>query len=299
MKVYIDGQYYDKENASISVFDHGLLYGDGVFEGIRIYNGKVFKLKEHVLRLYASAKAILLEIPLLPPQLLAAVEEVVRLNEKTEGYIRVVVTRGRGDLGLDPGKCPRATVIIIVDDIALYPAELYERGISVVTAASRRLAVDGLDPRIKSLNYLNNILAKIEAKQAGCLEAVLLNPQGFICECTADNIFIIKDEILYTPDTTRGALDGITRRTVLDLAEGLSIPCRVGAQSRYDLYTADECFITGSGAEVMPVTSADGRSIGSGKPGRLTLKLRDEFRRFVAGDGRGVENNARMIENTV
>jgi branched-chain amino acid aminotransferase len=278
MKIFIDGKYYEKEEACVSVYDHGLLYGDGVFEGIRIYGGRVFKLDEHITRLFASAKAILLDIPMPPERMRETVLEVVRLNKKNDGYIRVVVTRGRGDLGLDPAKCAKPTVIIIVDDIALYPAQMYERGIAVVTASSRRLAVDGLDPRIKSLNYLNNILAKIEAKQAGCLEAVLLNPQGYVSECTADNIFIIKEGVLYTPATIEGALDGITRETVLELAAGLSIACRVCALSRYDLYTADECFLTGSGAELMPVVSVDGRRIGRGTPGEFTLKLLAEFR---------------------
>jgi branched-chain amino acid aminotransferase len=278
MKIFIDGKYYEKEEACVSVYDHGLLYGDGVFEGIRIYGGRVFKLDEHITRLFASAKAILLDIPMPPERMRETVLEVVRLNNKNDGYIRVVVTRGRGDLGLDPAKCAKPTVIIIVDDIALYPAQMYERGIAVVTASSRRLAVDGLDPRIKSLNYLNNILAKIEAKQAGCLEAVLLNPQGYVSECTADNIFIIKEGVLYTPATIEGALDGITRETVLELAAGLSIACRVCALSRYDLYTADECFLTGSGAELMPVVSVDGRRIGRGTPGEFTLKLLAEFR---------------------
>jgi branched-chain amino acid aminotransferase len=278
MKIFIDGKYYEKEEACVSVYDHGLLYGDGVFEGIRIYGGRVFKLDEHITRLFASAKAILLDIPMPPERMRETVLEVVRLNKKNDGYIRVVVTRGRGDLGLDPAKCAKPTVIIIVDDIALYPAQMYERGIAVVTASSRRLAVDGLDPRIKSLNYLNNILAKIEAKQAGCLEAVLLNPQGYVSECTADNIFIIKEGVLYTPATIEGALDGITRETVLELAAGLSIACRVCVLSRYDLYTADECFLTGSGAELMPVVSVDGRRIGRGTPGEFTLKLLAEFR---------------------
>jgi branched-chain amino acid aminotransferase len=282
MKVYIDGNYYEKEQACVSVFDHGLLYGDGIFEGIRIYNGKVFKLKEHIVRLYQSAKAILLEIPLSIPEMQEKVEEVVRVNEKQDGYIRLIVTRGRGDLGLDPEKCPKASVIIIVADIALYPAAYYEKGMAVITAASRRLPVDGLDPRIKSLNYLNNIMAKIEAKQAGCLEAVMLNKEGFVAECTGDNIFIIKDGRLYTPTTYQGALDGITRATVLELAASLNVPCKTRNLSCYDLYNADECFLTGSGAEVMPVTTIDGRSIGDGKPGVLTLRLLKAFRQYIA-----------------
>jgi branched-chain amino acid aminotransferase len=283
MKVYIDGNYYEKQEACISVFDHGLLYGDGVFEGIRVYNGRVFKLKEHIVRLYQSAKAILLEIPMTMARMQEQVEEVVRVNKKRDGYIRLVVTRGKGDLGLDPAQCPKASVIIIVDDITLYPPEYYNKGIAIITSSSRRLPVDGLDPRIKSLNYLNNIMAKMEAKQAGCLEAVMLNKEGYVAECTGDNIFIIKEGQLYTPTTYQGALDGITRAAVLELAAGLDIPCHVHALSSYDLYNADECFLTGSGAEVMPVTVIDGRKIGDGKPGVITKKLLEAFQRLRAG----------------
>jgi len=284
LKVYIDGNYYEKEEACISVFDHGLLYGDGIFEGIRIYNGRVFKLKEHLVRLYQSAKAILLDIPMTIAQMQKKVEEVVRVNKKRDGYIRLVVTRGRGDLGLDPDKCAKASVIIIVADIALYPSAYYTKGIAIITSSSRRLPVDGLDPRIKSLNYLNNIIAKIEAKQAGCLEAVMLNKQGYVAECTGDNIFIIKAGELYTPTTCQGALDGITRATVMELATKLDISCHALTLSRYDLYNADECFLTGSGAEVMPVTAIDGRKIGDGKPGSVTRKLLAAFRQFIAAD---------------
>jgi branched-chain amino acid aminotransferase len=284
MKVYIDGNYYEKEQACVSVFDHGLLYGDGVFEGIRIYKGKVFKLKEHLVRLYQSAKAIHLIIPLSITEMQEKVEEVVRINKKRDGYIRLVVTRGKGDLGLDPAKCPQASVIIIVADIALYPSEYYAKGIAIITSASRRLPVDGLDPRIKSLNYLNNIMAKIQAKQAGCLEAVMLNKEGYVAECTGDNIFIVKTGGLYTPTTYQGALDGITRTTVLELASALDIPCHAQTLSCYDLYNADECFLTGSGAEVMPVTAIDGRSIGDGKPGIITQKLLAAFRKYIAAD---------------
>jgi len=284
LKVYIDGKYYEKEEACISVFDHGLLYGDGVFEGIRIYNDKVFKLGEHLVRLYQSAKAILLNIPMTIEQMQKKVEEVVRVNKKRDGYIRLVVTRGRGDLGLDPDKCAKASVIIIVADIALYPSEYYTKGIAIITSSSRRLPVDGLDPRIKSLNYLNNIMAKIEAKQAGCLEAVMLNKEGYVAECTGDNIFIIKAGELYTPTTYQGALDGITRATVLDLAATLAVPCHTRTLSRYDLYNADECFLTGSGAEVIPVTAIDGRKMGDGKPGSVTRKLLAAFRQFIVAD---------------
>jgi branched-chain amino acid aminotransferase len=282
MKIYIDGKYYDRSEAKISVFDHGLLYGDGVFEGIRIYNGKVFRLKEHVERLYQSAKAILLDIPINRTEMENAVIDAVLENAKIDGYIRLVVTRGEGPLGLDPAQCAKPLVIIIVGDIQLYPQEYYEKGISVVTAASRRMPADSLDPRVKSLNYLNNIMAKVEAKQAGCLEAVLLNHEGYVTECTADNIFIVKDGTLHTPAPHYGALDGITRMTVLNLAPSCDVESRETALTRYDLYTADECFMTGTGAEIMPVTMIDGRLIGAGGPGPVTKKLINGFRDFIA-----------------
>jgi len=281
MKIYIDGKYYDRGEAMISVFDHGLLYGDGVFEGIRIYNGKVFKLKEHVERLYQSAKAILLDIPINRTEMENAVLDAVHENAKKDGYIRLVVTRGEGPLGLDPAQCTKPSVIIIVGDIQLYPQEYYEKGIAVVTAASRRMPADSLDPRVKSLNYLNNIMAKVEAKQSGCLEAVLLNHQGYVTECTADNIFIVKDGTLLTPAPHYGALDGITRMTVMNIALSCGITSRETALTRYDLYTADECFMTGTGAEIMPVTKIDGRLIGSGEPGPATKSLIEEFRKVV------------------
>jgi len=281
MKIYIDGKYYDRGEAMISVFDHGLLYGDGVFEGIRIYTGKVFKLKEHVERLYQSAKAILLDIPISRAVMENAVLEAVHENAKEDGYIRLVVTRGEGPLGIDPGQCSKPSVIIIVGDIQLYPQEYYEKGISVVTAASRRMPADSLDPRVKSLNYLNNVMAKIEAKQAGCLEAVFLNHEGYVTECTADNIFIVQDGTLLTPAPHYGALDGITRMTVMNIAPSCGITSRETALTRYDLYTADECFMTGTGAEIMPVTKIDGRLIGSGEPGPATKRLIEEFRKLV------------------
>lgn len=281
MKIYIDGKYYDKSNAKISVFDHGLLYGDGVFEGIRIYNGKVFKLKEHIQRLYDSAKAILLEILMTMKEMEAAVEDAVKVNEKKDGYIRLVVTRGEGSLGLDPALCKKATVIVIVDNIQLYPKEYYEKGIEVITVATRRIPSECLDPRIKSLNYLNNILAKIEAKQAGCLEAVMLNTQGFVAECSADNIFIVKNGGLLTPAAYHGALDGVTRQTVMELAEKMGIKTYEATLVQYDLYTADECFLTGTGAEIVPVIKIDGRIIGNGRAGSITNMLAEHFKRYV------------------
>ncbi|HTZ18902.1 MAG TPA: aminotransferase class IV, partial [Dissulfurispiraceae bacterium] len=236
-------------------------------------------------RLYQSAKTILLDIPMERAEMEKTVLEAVRENSKQDGYIRLVVTRGAGSLGLDPAQCAKPTVIIIVGDIQLYPHEYYEKGISVVTAASRRMPSDSLDPRVKSLNYLNNIMAKIEAKQAGCLEAVLLNHEGFVAECTADNIFIVKRNNLLTPAPHYGALDGITRMTVMEVAATCGIDAREATLTRYDLYTADECFMTGTGAEIMPVTKIDGRVIGNGAPGQTTMRLIGEFRNFVATRG--------------
>jgi branched-chain amino acid aminotransferase len=281
MKIYIDGKFHDRGDARISVLDHGLLYGDGIFEGIRIYNGKVFKLKEHIDRLYHSSRAILLDIPMQRSEMEQAVLETVRVNAKDDGYIRLIVTRGEGALGLDPTQCARPTVIIIAGDIQLYPQEYYEKGIAVVTAATRRMPSDSLDPRIKSLNYLNNIMAKIEAKQAGCLEAVMLNHEGYVSECTADNIFVVSRGTLLTPAPNYGALDGITRATVIEISESCGIPMRETALTRYDLYTADECFMTGTGAEIMPVTKIDGRLVGDGRPGPTTKQLTDGFRELV------------------
>jgi branched-chain amino acid aminotransferase len=281
MKIYIDGKYYDRAEARISVFDHGLLYGDGVFEGIRIYNGKVFKLKEHIQRLYRSAKAILLDIPLSEAELTEAVLETVGVNEKADGYIRLVVTRGEGLLGIDPSSCEKSSLIIIVGDIQMYPDEYYRKGVSVITSSSRRVPSDCLDPRIKSLNYLNNIMAKIEAKQAGCLEAVMLNSSGFVAECTGDNIFIAKGGELLTPAPFQGALDGITMQTVLELAESTGIRTRLCTLTRYDLYNADECFMTGTGAEIIPVIGIDGRTIGNGTPGRITRQITEAFHNLV------------------
>jgi branched-chain amino acid aminotransferase len=281
MKVYIDGKYFDREEARLSVFDHGLLYGDGVFEGIRIYGGKVFKLREHVARLYQSAGAILLQIPMTEEEMEAAVVDAVRINEKGSGYIRLIVTRGEGPLGIDPGTCKKATVVIIVSDIQLYPEEYYRKGIQIITASTRRVPPECLDPRIKSLNYLNNILAKIEARQAGCFEAVMLNTSGFVAECTADNIFIVKDKMLLTPAAHQGALEGITRAVVIQAARSLGIASSETTLAPYDLYNADECFLTGTGAEIVPVVKIDGRVIGNGAPGPVTEKVIQSFRNSV------------------
>jgi branched-chain amino acid aminotransferase len=281
MKVYIDGKYFAREEANISVFDHGLLYGDGVFEGIRIYAGEVFKLREHVERLYRSAGAILLEIPMTEEQMEAAVIDAVRVNKKKNGYIRLIVTRGEGPLGIDPGTCKKAMVIIIVSDIQLYPEEYYRKGIEIITASTRRVPPECLDPRIKSLNYLNNILAKLEARQAGCFEAVMLNTSGFVAECTADNIFIVKDKVLLTPAAHQGALEGITRAAVIQAARSRGISTIETILAPYDLYNADECFLTGTGAEIVPVVKIDGRVIGSGEPGPVTEEVIEAFRNSI------------------
>jgi branched-chain amino acid aminotransferase len=281
MKVYIDGKYFAREEANISVFDHGLLYGDGVFEGIRIYGGKVFKLREHIGRLYSSARAILLEIPMTEEEMEAAVIDTVRVNAKENGYIRLLVTRGEGPLGIDPGTCKKAAVIIIVSDIQLYPEEYYRKGIEIITASTRRVPPVCLDPRIKSLNYLNNILAKLEARQAGCFEAVMLNTGGFVAECTADNIFIVKDKMLLTPAAHQGALEGITRAVVIQAAQSRGISTIETILAPYDLYNADECFLTGTGAEIVPVVKIDGRVIGSGGPGPVTEGVIKAFRSSV------------------
>ena len=277
MKIYIDGKFYGKDEAKISVFDHGLLYGDGIFEGIRIYNGKVFKLAEHIDRLYEGAQAIMMAIPLSKSEMTAAVEESMRVNEKKDGYIRLVVTRGTGDLGINPALCPKPSVIIIVGDIQLYPKEFYEKGIPVMTSSIRRIAPDQFDTRIKSLNYLNNVLAKIEASRSGCLEAVFLNKEGFVAECTGDNIFIVKKGILFTPAEQDSILAGITRATVIDIARRLDIDVRESRLTQFDLYTSDECFLTGTGAELIPVTAIDGRVIGAGKERIVTEKIRKAF----------------------
>jgi branched-chain amino acid aminotransferase len=275
-RIYINGQYFDKADAKISVYDHGLLYGDGVFEGIRIYHSKVFKHKEHIERLFESARSIAMEIPMSRDEMMKAVEETVKINNKVNGYIRLVVTRGVGNLGLDPRNCV-PNVIVIVDDISLYPPELYETGMEVVTAATIRNHPDAVNPRVKSLNYLNNILAKIESIRAGCLEAIMLNHVGEVAECTGDNLFLVKKGILKTPPSSAGILEGITRNVVLELAKSAGIPTVECTLTRHDVYIADECFLTGSAAEIIGVSKVDGRIIGAGKPGPITRQLRERF----------------------
>ncbi|HVV01641.1 MAG TPA: branched-chain-amino-acid transaminase [Verrucomicrobiae bacterium] len=285
MKVFIDGKYYGERDAKISVFDHGLLYGDGIFEGIRAYNGRVFRLKEHVDRLFASAKAILLDIPMSHRAIMDAVVETCRRNKLRDAYIRLVVTRGVGTLGLNPNRCKMPSVIIIAGKVQLYPPELYQRGMAVVTVPTTRNLNNALNPAIKSLNYLNNILAKIEANNAGCEEAVMLNAEGFVAECTADNIFIVKGNRLLTPPLSAGALYGITRQTVLDMATEAGYETGEPVLTRYDLFNADECFLTGTGAELVPVVKIDGRVIGNGKPGAITRKLVAEYRALTKVSG--------------
>jgi len=285
MKIYLDGQFYDKENAKVSVFDHGLLYGDGIFEGIRFYRGKVFRLEEHIERLYMSAAAICLTIPLDRAAMTEALLETIRQNELQDGYVRLVVTRGSGDLGLNPALCPKATVIIIASKITLYPEEMYRNGLMVVTCATRRIPHGALSPMVKSLNYLNNVLAKIEAQQAGAGEGLMLNEQGYVAECTGDNIFIVKKGAIFTPPISSGALAGITREVVIELAKELGLPLSEPNMTRYDIFTADECFLTGTAAEVIPAVKLDGRLIGGGKPGPITKQLIDKFHQLTETTG--------------
>lgn len=283
-KVYISGKYYEKNDAKISVFDHGLLYGDGVFEGIRSYSGNVFRMKEHVDRLFASARSIHLEIPMTRAELARAIEDTLAVNGLADAYIRVVVTRGAGSLGLDPRKTTDPQVIIITDSISLYPAELYEHGLKIITAGTLRNHPAALNPRIKSLNYLNNILAKIEATNAGCLEAIMLNFEGKVAECTGDNIFVVRSGTLHTPSIDSGLLEGITRQAVIDLARSQGLPVIERAMDRHDIYTADECFLTGTAAEVIPVIECDARLIGDGRPGPITKDLLRRFHALVRGE---------------
>ena len=285
MKIFIDGKYYSERDAKVSVFDHGLLYGDGVFEGIRAYHGRVFKLKEHIDRLFYSAKAILLELPMSHAQLMKATVETCRANKLRDGYIRLVVTRGVGTLGLNPRTCKKPSVIIIADKIQLYPQEYYQRGLDIITVPTTRNLHSALNPAIKSLNYLNNILAKIEANNAGVEEAVMLNAEGFVAECTGDNLFIVKNRALFTPPLSAGALYGITRQTVIELAEEAGLKVSEPNLTRYDLFNADECFLTGTGAELIPVVKIDGRVIGSGKPGPITRWLEEDYRALTKVSG--------------
>jgi branched-chain amino acid aminotransferase len=282
-KIYISGTLYNKEDAKISVYDHGFLYGDGVFEGIRSYGGKVFKLTEHINRLYESAKAIWLEVPIAPDQMAKAIVDTLAVNGIKDGYIRVIVTRGAGTLGLDPNRCSNPEVVVIADSIALYPKEYYEKGLEIATVSVMRNHPAALSPRIKSLNYLNNIMAKIEGIQAGCIEALMLNHKGEVAECTGDNIFLVRRGELLTPPNDAGILEGITRGAVMDLAREAGIPVREPPLTKHDVYIADECFLTGSAAEVVPVIKVDCRTIGTGKPGPMTKDLMERFHKLTRG----------------
>ena len=285
MKVYLNGTFVDQSKAMVSVFDHGLLYGDGVFEGIRSYDGLIFKLHEHIDRLFESAHTIMLAIPMSKPQLISVVKQSLRVNKLHDAYIRLVVTRGEGDLGLDPRKCKRPTVFVIADKIELYPKKLYEQGLELITVATQRNVPEALNPQIKSLNYLNNILAKIEAITAGFEEAIMLSHSGYVTECTGENIFLVKGQQLLTPPPYIGVLRGITRQTVMDLGMRQHLHVREELLTRHDLFNADEVFLTGTAAEIVPVVKIDGRVIGGGKPGPATKKLQQAFRQVTKTDG--------------
>lgn len=285
LKVWIDGQYYDKQEARISVWDHGLLYGDGIFEGIRAYNGRVFRLQEHLERLYRSARSVLIEIPMSLEEMSEQVVDCVRRNGLVDAYIRLLVTRGVGDLGLDPRKCTRASVVVIADRISLYPPETYQSGLKLVVAGTRKNAVDALNPRIKSMNYLNNILAKIEAIQAGAAESVMLDRNGFVTECTSENLFTVQQGVLFTPTPVVGILEGITRRVVIEMARSRGYRVEEAFMTTHDLFMADECFVTGTGAEILPVVELSGRPIGDGRPGALTRELLEAYRDLTRSEG--------------
>ena len=283
--IYLDGKIVPESEAKISVFDHGLLYGDGVFEGIRIYNGRVFRLTEHLKRLYDCARAICLTIPISFEEMEKATLETVAANKLRDGYIRLVITRGVGSLGLNPYQCPKASVIIIASTIALYPQERYEKGLNLITCGTRRPNSAALSPQVKSLNYLNNIMAKIECLQAGCDEGIMLNDQGLVAECTGDNLFIVKNGKVSTPPISSGALDGITRRAVIEILADMGIPCAEVPMTRFDIYTADECFLTGTAAEVIAAVQYDRRPIGDGTPGKLTNDLIVRFKALANSTG--------------
>jgi branched-chain amino acid aminotransferase len=285
LKIYIDGSFYDQAEAKISVFDHGLLYGDGVFEGIRFYNDRVFRLDEHIDRLWDSARAIAMDVPMSKSELIAATLETIRQNELHDGYIRLVVTRGVGSLGLSPDSCRRPSIIIIAATIALYPEDLYHKGLTMVTCSTRRTPPAALSPRVKSLNYLSNILAKLEAQNAGAGEGLMLNEQGYVTECTGDNIFVVKKGEISTPPLNSGILAGVTRAVVFELAEKLHIRTVERDLIRHDIYIADECFLTGTAAEVIPAVQLDRRLIGNGQPGAVTLRLIESFRELTRATG--------------
>ena len=283
--IWLDGKIVDESDAKISVFDHGLLYGDGIFEGIRFYNGRVFRLTEHIERLYLSAKALLLKMPWTLEEVCEATLQTIRANNLNDGYIRLVVTRGIGDLGLNPYLCPNPSMFIIASGITLYPAELYENGLEVVTCSTRRPTPASLSPQVKSLNYLNNVMAKVEALKAGAKEGLMLNEQGYVAECTGDNVFVVKKGEVITPPVSDGSLDGITRQVIFELCSELGISIRERSMARYDIYTADESFLTGTAAETIPMVKLDEREIGDGKPGPISLRLIEAYRQKVRSEG--------------
>lgn len=285
IQVYLDGEWVEKEKAKISIFDHGLLYGDGVFEGIRSYKGLVYKLKEHLDRLWESAHTLMIDIPMTKKEMEKVIVKTLQKNKFTDAYIRVVVTRGVGDLGLDPAKCKRPSIFVITDKITLYPEELYKKGLDIITVPTVRNLPEAINPAIKSLNYLNNILAKIEAKNSGCVEALMLNAQGYVAECTGDNVFMVKDGKLLTPPSYLGALKGITRQAIIEIALKKKMPFQEHVLTRHDLFNADEVFLTGTAAEVIPVVKIDGRKIGTGKPGKATQMLLKTFHSVTSKDG--------------
>jgi branched-chain amino acid aminotransferase len=284
-KIYIDGKFYSEANAKISVFDHGLLYGDGIFEGIRFYNGRVFRLEEHLLRLWDSARSICLQIPMTKKEMTEAVLETIRQNRLRDGYIRLLVTRGIGNLGLNPAQCKSPSVIIIAATIALYHEDFYKKGLTIVTCATRRSNPATLNPAVKSLNYLNNVMARIEANLAGADEALMLNDAGNVAEGTADNVFVVKHGQIVTPPVTAGALRGITRSVVFEIAAEVGIKVQETDITRHDVFVADECFLTGTAAEIVPVVKADGRLIGNGKPGPVTARIIARFREMTRETG--------------
>lgn len=288
MKIYINGKLFSREDAKISVFDHGLLYGDGVFEGITFYNGRVFRLIQHIKRLYESAQTIALKIPMSVGKMIEEVKKTVEANELKNGYIRLLVTRGAGKLGLNPFTCETPSIIIIVDKLSLYPQALYETGLNVMTTATVRTPDVSLSPRVKSMNYLNNIMARIESLTAGADEALMLNTNGFVAECAGDNIFTIKEHALYTPSVSSGILRGITRDAVIELAEKNGMSVFEIEMTRHDIFNAEECFLTGSAAEIIPVVKLDGRAIGNGKPGTVTKMLMAQFKKLI-------ENEAEIV----
>ncbi len=285
MKIWLDGNLVEESEAKVSVFDHGLLYGDGVFEGIRFYNGRIFRLEDHIRRLFDSARAIILNLPWSQAEVCQFVCDTCAANGLSDGYIRLVATRGAGELGLNPYLCPVPTMFIITSTIQLYPQEYYQNGLSIITCATRRPSPGALMPQVKSLNYLNNIMAKVEAIQANALEAVMLNEQGYVAECTGDNLFLVKNGTLHTPLISDGALDGITRSVIIELAAKLAIPCVEHSLTRYDIFTADECFLTGTAAEVIPVVALDRRVIGTGAPGPFTQQFLSAFHELTMSTG--------------